>query len=381
MQVPSLKAEKRKAREDLHYFICKAKNEINKFIVRDKNEIRSEGHRFRNIIQHAPTECQTVLSKFMKNEFPDKVQLALANVLVVCATEKPISSLVNPQFASLLTDVFTTVDNGTHEVSTFDCLAKDLPELYELYASCYHDNSLLTDINTIVKYFVNFVYNIHKEDPPTPTVNYLDNYNPEKYGRAYYFTKHGSQVRDVPYEQKDLEKDECNTGTCNKFSYATSSKSGSTYLYLIFDPVHYGHCYGFHLIENEGAKDPFLPPYLYMESAPNAYFCDNGCIVEEYALNRQPHYYKNCRFFHDVFHGYHHRCPYTYNSKRIAKYAQVNTEICEQFNAYIQKIKYSGRAMSQSHFVFYLQFFIHQWNEMKKQTYQKQLQVIRSFQV
>ena len=44
----------------------------------------------------------------------------------------------------------------------------------------------------------------------------------------------------------------------------------------------------------------------------------------------------------------------------------INSEICEQFNSYIQKIKYSARSMNQSHFMFYLQFFIHSWNVQKR---------------
>ena len=40
----------------------------------------------------------------------------------------------------------------------------------------------------------------------------------------------------------------------------------------------------------------------------------------------------------------------------------INLEICEQFNSYLQCVKYTGSHLSQSHFMFFVQFFIYQWN-------------------
>ena len=35
----------------------------------------------------------------------------------------------------------------------------------------------------------------------------------------------------------------------------------------------------------------------------------------------------------------------------------INTEICEQFNGFLQCIKYTGSHLSQEHFMFFVQFF------------------------
>ena len=37
----------------------------------------------------------------------------------------------------------------------------------------------------------------------------------------------------------------------------------------------------------------------------------------------------------------------------------VNNEICEELNAYLQCIKYTGTHLSQAHFVFFVQFFVY----------------------
>jgi hypothetical protein len=53
-------------------------------------------------------------------------------------------------------------------------------------------------------------------------------------------------------------------------------------------------------------------------------------------------------------------------------------KVCEQFNSYIQKIKYSARSMNQSHFIFYLQFFINYWNEKKNIKIMNEEEMVRT---
>ena len=48
----------------------------------------------------------------------------------------------------------------------------------------------------------------------------------------------------------------------------------------------------------------------------------------------------------------------------------INSEICEQFNSYLQCIKCTGSHLSQSHFMFFVQFFIYQWNREKSAKFQ-----------
>lgn len=116
----------------------------------------------------------------------------------------------------------------------------------------------------------------------------------------------------------------------------------------------------------EGRKDPAASLYSHLENPPTDIFYDFACNLQEYCLNRESGYYKNVRFFHDVFHSYAHKCSYAFKSRRLQGFESVNSEICEQFNSFIQCIKKSARQMNQSHFCFYLQFFLHEWNERKR---------------
>ena len=206
----------------------------------------------------------------------------------------------------------------------------------------------------------------HSNDREIPdSSSILLHYNPKLQGCAYYFTSHGGRmIRDLP--SYDIAKTKPNIHDCCK-SFPEAARSGTTYLFLWFDPLH-GHCYGFHIITmSEVRKDPFASAFLYMETPPNEVFYDFSCQLEEYALNREPMFWRGCRFYHDIFHGFSHKCPCVYMSRRVPSLdVGINSEICEQFNSYIQKIKYTARSMNQSHFMFYLQFFIHRWNVQKR---------------
>ena len=285
-------------------------------------------------------------------------------------TEKPVSSLVNFRFLDMLSSVCDDVDSLSF--GNISMLRSDLPEIYSLYKRVISsgDNTEISLVNSLMRYIVAHVTNVHANDQPTAPTGSFAPYNPPKDARAYYFTKHGRQTRLCPkYSDKDSK--ESDPDACNKYSYAVATRSGSTYLYFMFDPLHYGHCYGFHMIENEGPKDVFCPPYLYMETeeGPLEMIGDNACLVEEYALNREPRFWRKCRFCHDCFHGYHHKCPFTYNTKRIPGLSGINTEICEHFNSYMKKIRYSAMFMSQTRFTFFVQFFIYMWNKQQREAY------------
>ena len=129
-----------------------------------------------------------------------------------------------------------------------------------------------------------------------------------------------------------------------------------TYLFLWFCPRH-DHCYEFHIIPcSEGRKDPVAAVYTHMETPPKCIFYDHACSLSEYIKNRESGFFKNTRVFHDVFHGFTHKCSTFLSCADLNCFSQVNSSICEQFNSYIQRIKSSAKLLSQVHLVFYLQF-------------------------
>ena len=220
---------------------------------------------------------------------------------------------------------------------------------------------------------------VHDKNRPCPPINPVPNsYNPSS-GKAYYFTPSGAQLHQLPkYEvcAQDKEKNENFDDfpevdkACRKM-FPKMSRSGFGYLFLWFCPIH-GHSYGFHLISGgEGRKDPFCSLYKYCQIMPKHIYYDFACQLSEYCLNREPELFKNTRFWHDLFHFIGHLCGINFKSGRILGLEGVNTEICEQVNSFLQRIKYTGSHLSQDHFTFFLQFFLYLMNKDKTKSFQK----------
>ena len=65
----------------------------------------------------------------------------------------------------------------------------------------------------------------------------------------------------------------------------------------------------------EGRKDPAASLYIHLEMPPDDIFYDFACNLHEYCLNRESGFYEHVRFFfHDIFHGYAHKCSCAYRS-------------------------------------------------------------------
>ena len=142
-------------------------------------------------------------------------------------------------------------------------------------------------------------------------------------------------------------------------------------MFLWFCPIH-GHSYGFDLIAGgEGRKDPFSSLFKYKPTAPDEIFYDNACQLNEYCLNREPGYFLSTRFWHDLFHALGHKCGCNFKSGRVCGLEGMNTEICEQVNAFLQCIKFTASHLSQEHFAFFLQFFLYLLNKEKTAKHNK----------
>ena len=228
--------------------------------------------------------------------------------------------------------------------------------------------------------------NLHSADVTDDSKNLkiLKSYNPEEVlqsrgsltiqeGIAYYFTEHGGQIRNQPSyniksTRKNYDDNPIADDICHKI-FPSVSYGGYSYMFLWFCPMH-GHSYGFHIISgSEGRKDAYSSLYKYKPHAPSDIFYDFACQLCEYCLNRAPDYFKSTRFWHDLFHGICHKCGKPFKSTRITGMTGVNSEICEQFNSYLQCIKYTATHLSQKHFMFFTQFFMYLWNREKTEIF------------
>ncbi len=240
-------------------------------------------------------------------------------------------------------------------------------EVADLFCAALKHNLAEVSVG-FIKECVLFCQELHHRDMPTPAPEPIEgSYNPAT-GTCYYFTEHGNQVRELP-EYSGLKSQSAAGPRCTKL-YPQVSYGGFGYIFLFFCPYH-GHCYGFHLIKDaEGRKDPFSAITKYMPNPPEDLYYDFACGLSKYSLTREPDFWKNTRLWHDLFHGVGHVCGSVFNTTRIQGMKAANTEICEQFNSYLQCIKYTGSHMSQEHFMLFTQFFIHLWNQDKTERFQ-----------
>ena len=301
---------------------------------------------------------------------PTELRHAYAKLFKILSYDSCLDTVMPYRFVEECQQFIEIINgNATHQLITNFCrfLRQFCPELARLGFSFAHQGSIPNDVISLISYIASFVNNIHENDVVPGEAQPIDGtYNPAKFGRAYYFHEHGCQLRKMRKFTIDKDSrsnfDDVPSSVCNK-KFPLVSKKGVSYLFLWFCPIH-GHCYGFHIIPgSEGRKDPAAFLYTHLETAPESILYDFACSLSEYAHNRESGYFKYSSFYHDAFHGYTHLCCSCFRCNRLETFDAVNSSICEQFNSFLQNVKASAKLMSQTHFCFYLQFFIHIWNQ------------------
>ena len=289
---------------------------------------------------------------------PSLVQ-AMAKLILLLIGDAAMSSVLAFTYHKHILETCSAVRNNVNFHSQLQEMNNFGVELSEtLYASTLHNFS--KEFVQFVEYLVDEVVDVHSNNRETDPVSIIEqSYNPEK-GTCYYFTPHGNQIRKQPKYLLDMATrnydDLPGVDEACKKKYLNVSYGGYGYIFLWFCPIH-GHCYGFHLIDGgEGRKDPFSSILKYLPTTPQDIFYDFACQYSEYCLNREPKYFLNTRFWHDLFHSITHKCGKYFKSSRICGLVGINSEICEQFSSYVQCTKYLGTHLSQSHFMFLYSF-------------------------
>ncbi|CAC5406280.1 unnamed protein product [Mytilus coruscus] len=373
----------RNCRDHLAYL---ARKQLGLTGANDILSFQTETDRTENLINTVDEKCKDIIRRFYCNEYPDVLMKKLSIIFKGLSSNHSLSAFIPFKYTELFMSILNEIENG-------DCIRLNLvsefsPEIRDVLNAAQSNRNNLTDVISFFQYLTSRVDEIKQLNKPAAPANpQHGSYNPTKNGVAYYFTPSGEKQRDLSkytmndkahsknYDDLPARANE----QCNKI-YPEVSRKGTTYLFLWFDPKHYGHCYGFHIIPgSEGRKDPFSSAYCYLKEAPEEVFYDFSCQFEEYCLNREPGFWENTRFWHDLFHGYSHKCPYCYKSQRLAPLQGLNTEICEQFNSFIQKIKYSARSMTLEKFCFYLQFMIYHWCERKREAFEKRCGIAAAY--
>ena len=158
--------------------------------------------------------------------------------------------------------------------------------------------------------------------------------------------------------QADLQTRTSDEDDCKKCSYGHPSLTPGIFTVYCIHSI----CYGFEVMcRCESPQVSFSIFTSRFEMPPKTIVYDNACKLHVYCLNREPALYKNTRFFVDRFHWKGHvGCSRGYS---LESYASVNTkkinsQVNEQANSGLQRIKAQLAYMKPDNFLFTLSLFL-----------------------
>ena len=152
---------------------------------------------------------------------------------------------------------------------------------------------------------------------------------------------------------------------CRKASYGHPTLTPG--IFTIYCP--HGICYGFQAMKHcESPRHPFEIFTNRFRTPPSILVYDNACKLHVYCLNREPARYTNTRFFVDRFHWKGHvGCSrgYCMDAYKNMDTKHINSQINEQANAGLQRIKGQLAYMKPANFMFTLSLFLAITNQDK----------------
>jgi Kyakuja-Dileera-Zisupton transposase len=129
----------------------------------------------------------------------------------------------------------------------------------------------------------------------------------------------------------------------------------------------HGICYAFFILPNaEGRDEAYSFLVCYFRVAPKYIIYDFACSLQEYCLNRLPYFFKDTAFMVDNFHWHNHSaCARSFNLSLYRSLGHINSQIAEQCNSALQKIKPCVSQMKQVAFMTTMRLFLDAWNRKK----------------
>ncbi|XP_062376267.1 uncharacterized protein LOC134064364 [Sardina pilchardus] len=133
----------------------------------------------------------------------------------------------------------------------------------------------------------------------------------------------------------------------------------------------HGVCYGFAVMEtSESVNIPFTILRTRFQSGPRVVLYDNACKLHAYALNRDPDFFKETWFLVDRLHWKNHTgCNGGYNMDLYPQFSALNSQVAEQFNSRLKRLKHHLPYMSRENFIRHVKLFLwyHSRQQKKKQ--------------
>lgn len=160
-----------------------------------------------------------------------------------------------------------------------------------------------------------------------------------------------------------LDKQEACREPCQHAFYNAGDRTGGIFTWF----CEHGVCYAVYIIPKaEGRDEAYAFLTGYFRSAPKVIVYDFSCALEEYCLNRAPTFFKDTLFVVDKFHWKNHvACAWGYCMSKYTFLDNLNSQLAEQCNSALKKIRPALGRMLQSNFMSAIRLYLHHWNTKK----------------
>lgn len=159
---------------------------------------------------------------------------------------------------------------------------------------------------------------------------------------------------------------ECSrAGSCRKGTHTfTDIMPG---VFAVFCP--HGICLGVFFMSKFESPETFFSIIMQRRRvAPRVLIGDNLCLGQHFAMNREPHFFKDVSWFLDGMHNYGHvACSTGFCIAHFPDFDVVNTEVAEQFFSLLDRITNPVSFMGVEHATKFVRLFIAFQNRVRRQ--------------
>ncbi|XP_062341606.1 uncharacterized protein LOC134039632 [Osmerus eperlanus] len=122
----------------------------------------------------------------------------------------------------------------------------------------------------------------------------------------------------------------------------------------------HGVCLGFSIMEQvESVNVPFTILCTRFRQYPKIVIYDNACQLQTYCLRRDPGFFRETWFLVDRLHWRNHSgCNIGYNLDSYPQFQKINSQVAEQNNSLLKKMKGQLSYMNRENFIRHLMLFL-----------------------
>ena len=135
----------------------------------------------------------------MLNSCSNRISKKIAVLLTILSTNHSISSVIPYRYIDEFQAILNAYRNDAYlNTAQINKVCMFSPEIRYILLAVRHDDictSVLNFLDHLLVRVKNIFVNCKQADEIQPKPG---TYNPAKYGRAYYFTEHGNQIRNIP---------------------------------------------------------------------------------------------------------------------------------------------------------------------------------------